>query len=242
MSIACRMLLGVFFVFITASSYADFCQKLTIEPYKAEEQGKDYKISMALPRFSSSQASCQYSGLNQAVDKLDKTIRKSYLGALPSDSSKGMNSLTVHYDVLNNQDGVVSFKLVEELYYVGQAHPVIYIKTMNFDINRNQTLSLQDLFTDKNYLNPLAKYAKQSLDKQILKGELDTQTQRAWIQNGTTALLDNYANWCLSPKGLLLIFSPYQVAPRQYGTPTVLVPYEKLKAFEYPKSTSNAAE
>ena len=51
-----------------------------------------------------------------------------------------------------------------------------------------------------------------------------------WITKGAGADKDNFSNWNLTKKGLLITFEPYQVAAYAAGSQTVIIPYDKLKS------------
>ena len=52
--------------------------------------------------------------------------------------------------------------------------------------------------------------------------------QDIW-EEGAAPTADNYSNWNVTKKGLLIPFPAYQVAAYAYGPQTVIVPYSALK-------------
>ena len=54
------------------------------------------------------------------------------------------------------------------------------------------------------------------------------------FEDGAKPTADNYKNWNVTKKGLLITFPPYQVAAYAYGPQTVIVPYSLLKDIARP--------
>lgn len=139
------------------------------------------------------------------------------------------NNLTIDFDtaVINLQSApIVSVRFTIEAYLAGMAHPYHRHAVLNFDLNRGKKIELADLFLPNTpYLDVIANYSRQVLTKKLKPAE-----NQSLILAGTEPLPENYANWNLSPEGLLITFDEYQVASYVYGTQTVLIPYGVLQA------------
>jgi hypothetical protein len=106
--------------------------------------------------------------------------------------------------------------------YLGGAHPGDHHDVINYDLTQAKVLGLEDLFKPgSDYLGVIAGYSIQELKKnqEILFSNFEA---------GASPEPENYAAWSITPKGLLVIFEEYQVAPYAAGPQYVLVPYPAL--------------
>src|SRR5262249_25643885 len=103
----------------------------------------------------------------------------------------------------------------------GGAHPSMTSASFNYDLNRNVSLKLADLFTpNSNYLQVISDYSIKELKK--LK-TVDHPEQ------GAGPKLENFESWNIAPSGLRITFDRYQVASYAAGEHEVVVPYSILK-------------
>lgn len=120
------------------------------------------------------------------------------------------------------EDPIVSLRFSINGYITGMDKPYRYHRVLNYDLNSGHVISLKEMFTeDSDYLEKLSTLSRQILAKQVK----DT----SHIYEGTEPTIDNFKNWNLNPNGLRITFEPSQVAPAQYGTQTILIPYAELK-------------
>ena len=70
-------------------------------------------------------------------------------------------------------------------------------------------------------------------DKAKIEAEVKLQMESLFIENGIIPLPHNTAY--LSPKGVVFIYSFYEIGAYVIGTPTFVVPYNKIKNFLTPE-------
>lgn len=128
------------------------------------------------------------------------------------------------------EDPIISLRFSISGYIAGSNKPYRYHRVLNYDLNSGHVMALKELFKpDVNYLEKISSLSRVMLAKKI------KDTSR--IYSGTEPTLDNFKNWNINPNGLSITFEPNQVAPLQYGTQTILIPYAELNDMIDPDST-----
>lgn len=142
------------------------------------------------------------------------------------------NDLYLDYDASFIQSGknpIISIRFSSQGYVAGMAHPYHHHFVVNYDLNNNEQLTLDDIFSpDADYLPVLSNYTSSVLDRRLKDKHL--------IIEGTAPTPDNFKNWNLKPNGILITFDENQVAPYIQGAQTVLVPFTLLKKWIDPDS------
>lgn len=135
-------------------------------------------------------------------------------------------SLMTKGNVIQVNNSVVSVRFeVED--FRGGAHPNKYNKTFNYSGVTGKQLALGDLFKPgSNYLTTLSKIAKADLLNQMK----DNPNVGTMVNTGTTPKEENYKNFVLNSKALIVIFDPATVAPNVEGSKEVAVPFKDLQA------------
>ena len=140
------------------------------------------------------------------------------------------SDLGVGYSVAIATDDLVSIDFNVGSYYAGAAHPNSYSETVNFDLRNGKPVKFGDVFNPgAKYLQTIANYSIQDLQKQSKAGGDDRMLDDDWIKRGAAADPANYKSWTITPKGLGINFDPYQVAPYAAGPQRVLIPYSSIK-------------
>lgn len=142
------------------------------------------------------------------------------------------NDLYIDYDtsiIRADGDYIISIRFSMQEFIAGMAHPFHFHRVINFNLNKNETITLQDLFQpNADYLDLLSKYSSFALNRRLSDKQL--------IAKGTAPKPENFNIWNIKPNGLLITFDEYQVAPHINGAQTVLVPFSELKRMISPDS------
>jgi hypothetical protein len=118
---------------------------------------------------------------------------------------------------------ILSIRFDVDGYSDGAAHPYHLTRTLNFDLETGQALSLDMLFRpDSDFLTVIAAFCSAELATREIGFELG-------FSSGADPLPENYRNWNLTYEGLLITFDEYQVAPYAAGMQQVLVPFDYLQ-------------
>jgi hypothetical protein len=136
------------------------------------------------------------------------------------------NKLFIDFDTAAIDSGknhIVSIRFSVTGYITGMDTPYNYHRVLNFDLDNNQAIEMNELFVpDSNYLAVLSAYCQKSLSRRLSNKDM--------ILQGAAPTEENYKNWNIKPYGLLITFDQGQVAPNIEGAQTVLVSYSKLKS------------
>lgn len=104
------------------------------------------------------------------------------------------------------------------------AHGNTTFKTFTFDVRSGALLSLSDLFlSGADYLSKLS-----SLSRSALTASLGDALNTPMLDDGTTPQADNFADFFLDNRDLVILFAPYQAAPYAAGPQTVRIPLSEL--------------
>lgn len=140
-------------------------------------------------------------------------------------------SLDITYDLKSSP------KTTSYIYTIYQdtlgAHPNAFFRTFTFNTATGKLLAVSDIFTPgTNYLSVLSAESRKRLPTMIAArvgvsvSELDPDS----MNDGTAPEADNFQNWYLDGRNLVLIFPPYQVAPYAAGVLSVSIPLSQLSS------------
>ena len=122
------------------------------------------------------------------------------------------------YEISYHTDRYIS--VVQEFYvYTGGANGNIFHEDTTFDFVTQQKLEIEDLFLPgKDY-------------KKILTEKVMAQIEKMGKKEAYQFFkkVDSDTKMYFSSEGLVLLFSPYEVAPRVEGTVRITIPWQELK-------------
>ncbi|MED4452507.1 DUF3298 and DUF4163 domain-containing protein [Metabacillus fastidiosus] len=127
-------------------------------------------------------------------------------------------SFEIHY----NQENYLSI-LYRDYVYMGGAHGLSGIYTLNFDVNTGNIIKLSTVIKNKNKI--VRNYAFKDLLNQQKRG------QESLLINSVNEIIvnDSARPWVFNSKGIKLFFHEYEVAPYSSGNPEVVVPESVYK-------------
>lgn len=205
---------------------------------KEENKVKRYSIDVSYPQFSGiSNRKAQDLLNNRIYDFSQSSVKKFKEGVANLDTSlvseEFSSGLQITYKVSNASTRNVSIEFLVSEYWAGAAHPNSISETFNFDVVRQKEISLSDVFKkNSNYLSVLSEYSIKTLKDRFDAELVDTSNSsflKEWIEKGAAPQKDNFSNFLLGKKNLVIIFDPYQVGPYAWGFQRVEIPYDKLK-------------
>lgn len=134
------------------------------------------------------------------------------------------SSFDVKYELLSPPGYIYSIKFNVMGYTDGAAHPYHFSRTVTFNLETGQEITLDELFLPgSNYLQIFSDVSKAELSTR------DIGFTDEIFSSGADPTPENYKNWNITADGLLITFDEYQVAPYAAGAQTVTVPYSALK-------------
>jgi len=205
---------------------------LTGEPYSESGDSPVYTLETNKPVLEGSDdpRALEFNRLAaEMVDEMVASFKSGFEYLAESPVSAG-SFFQVTFTQLAPPGDILSIQFGVDGYADGAAHPYHWTKTLNYDLESGQVLSLDALFLPgTDYLILIADYCKAELATRDIGFELG-------FSGGADPLPENYLNWNLTYEGLLITFDEYQVAPYAAGKQQVLVPYDVLGAVIAPDS------
>jgi len=139
------------------------------------------------------------------------------------------SAIVINYQpkLLNKELASIYFTISESM--AGAAHPNSYNYSLNFDLETNKKIELNDLFNTQEqvYLARLSKLVLANLKAQFIKRDMDPEGPT--LQTGTEPKKENFGDFNITGEGIVFNFSPYQVAAYAAGQFFVLIPFEDLE-------------
>lgn len=112
------------------------------------------------------------------------------------------------YEMKNNQRQVLSLSLSNYTYHQYAAHGMTYLKSLTFDLKKEQICKLEDLFI------PGSDYVKQISN--IVKQQI--QQRNIPLLNGFTEIKPNQ-DFYIADKTIVIYFQLYEISPYVAGFP-----------------------
>jgi hypothetical protein len=199
---------------------------LTSISFREEGQAPVYTISAQTPKFAGSddpRAQSFNKKVNDLIQGEIEYFRKNILAQTVALTVSSGSFFDAKYTVVFQSNSLWSLKFDFMGYADGAAHTYHYSKTFNYDLERGEKLSLDDLFRpDSNYLEAVSSYCIFELSKRDIGFY-------GGFEQGAEPEAKNYRNWNITSSGLMITFDEYQVAPYAAGAQTVIVPYMELQ-------------
>jgi hypothetical protein len=219
--------------------------EIATREFKETIKAKKATLSAEYPELSGNGGSAGFNRLAKArVMRSLAAFRKDIAGVTAADirrMGEMGNYIDVAYGVEYADDNLISVNFVEYT-FTGGAHPNSGNFTLTYDLKAGRELKLADLFKPgSGYLSKIAGYALRDL-----KERKDPETGENMgiaqdiFEDGAKPAAENYQNWNITKKGLLITFPPYQVAAYAFGPQTVIVPYTELKDIARPNGVLSA--
>jgi hypothetical protein len=157
----------------------------------------------------------------------------------------------IDINVLANRYGVLSLRSLDYL-YLGGAHGMYGFDHLNYDLYENRILEFADVFSrdnlsDRTIREKLTKKAaailadsvrkelgrKLSLEEtDILKmNDLEIMQEGGYFVGDAYDKFEISENFGLTPRGIVFVYNPYEIASYARGMVEVFISYEELKPF-----------
>lgn len=138
------------------------------------------------------------------------------------------SDLTVRYTPVLLTPSIIAIRFDRSAYIRGAAHPDSGASVVVYDLREHALLTTSDLFSSGfDHLGFLSGYSRDKL-KEMFSGVSDEEFANMAIL-GTQPSPENFREVLPTPKGLTVIFNPYQVAPYARGIVSLDIPYVEVK-------------
>jgi hypothetical protein len=224
------------FVALPTATSLPLYQTITIGEKTFEDSGKgpDYTIKAVTPVLVGSS--------DPRVEKFNQTVAarvqeaidrfKQDLAMQPVTPISAGSYFSLTYVPISPPGNLLSLQRHIEGYSDGAAHPYHITSSYNYDLEKGQEITLDQLFLPSaEYLTFIANYCSAELNKRNIGFEM--------FSDGVKPLPENYTVWNVSADGLVITFNEYQVAPYAAGPQEVTIPFTVLKDIINPQGPLN---
>lgn len=135
------------------------------------------------------------------------------------------------FDVYLNENGLFGVQL-DAYSFTGGAHPANFEYYYTFDSDNGRALSVKDLFLPK-FLAPLKDRAEEQFrNSRDIDSSTTYEEAGFWFENDEFALPDNFK---YSPKELVFLYNPYEIAPYSEGSVVIMFDYKEIQNWVKPE-------
>lgn len=201
---------------IVKATNTDFSNSIKVSEINKEEEKYVIKVYMPLSGIKELDEKVRLT-YNEIIEDFVKQV--SCLNLLEDGNKFSLNINFNNYEYENFYSFLINYSCD-----FGGAHPDSNIKTINYDINDNKFITIDNLETyNKNIINVFSKYSYENLSEKINFSENDDM-----LKIGTSPSKENFKWFVFSKDGILLFFPNYSVASYYLGDFEVLIPYDKI--------------
>jgi hypothetical protein len=178
----------------------------------------DVKYPMAPPEGNNNTFNVTARGMVDVV--IDEFKTDVAAAGVITDMPTFTNSLYIDYKIVRNAKNIISVRFTNSVYFAGAAHPNNFTRVLNFDFGTGAEIQLSEVFKPGvDYLTTLSNYCRRVLQR---RGVLD-------FPEGADPKPENYQNWNMGLRNLVITFDQYQVAPYALGPQECQVPLVTLR-------------
>ena len=197
----------------------------TIESNTILEETEAYSIDIEYPELANYSDTLTEGTFNDLVFYKVNSLAREIRFSEPSMMSVP-NSITLSYTIEYQHERFISILITGDV-YTGGAHPNPVVLTINYDLQENTELALNDLFVSgSDYLTPISNTCIY---------ELQTLLEEDFIEAGASADADNFTHFNFNETTLKITFDAYQVGAYALGTPSVEMPLVDFSAMLKPE-------
>jgi hypothetical protein len=230
--------------FYLTEQHVEFSGGLKVVSREIKENNKQqhYRIDAEYPQIEGTDAAAVQAFNRMVSAMVTRKVKEWKGGAGRAPGEEDLtpdaddDSLDFNYNIRLATDDLISVEFNGYDYPHGAAHGSPFIEVVNYDLRSNKQLKLADLFQPRaNYLQTISDYCIKDLKRQNNAQKPDERMLTdEGIAEGASAKAENYGNWNITAKGLLITFDSYQVGAYAVGQPEVMVPYAALKGILKP--------
>lgn len=232
---------GKYMQFDADGQIISFTGKRRIETHWIFEnnQTKNFNLTAQYPEIIGESA-IDFHKINRAfreltvgtVDKFRKLMFKQTAAQIKNLRSV-TNQLTANYNIIYADDDFISLQFDYSESALATEDNLYEEMTVTYDLKDSERLNLRDLFAPgAKYLEEISAFCLKDLQS---RPPFNNQklAEGAWAK-GASPIAENYENWNLTRKGLLITFVTEQIAPQPAGFSRVLIPFSELKKIAQP--------
>jgi len=131
------------------------------------------------------------------------------------------SSLRGSYQIIRNDDVVISLEYTLDRFFTGSAHGGRNTRVQNFLISPFQPITARDLLAENSSLGDLSELVRSRLLS-------NRQYSENWVIKGTEPKGDNFSNFVLEKNGVQFIFDEYQIDSYAAGRQKLWIGYDQF--------------
>jgi hypothetical protein len=204
---------------------------------KEENKKRGYRINVDYPQV---EGAGKFNALAEGFATKEAADFRAAAGRQPGEKDSmpeaADDSLDVRYFVRSATPDLVSVEFQMDYYEHGAAHGSHAFHVINYDAKAGRELRLAELFRPgSDYLKRVSEVAIRQVqrwnrDSAEYSGSDGQQyLDDEGIKAGAEPKADNYQNWTITPRGLVVTFDYYQLGSYAAGAQKVILPYAALK-------------
>lgn len=166
------------------------------------------------------------------VSEFIKTANTDYEGRLNAEGdaffeefqSSGMYNYSVRYEVIQSNESFISVAISIEG-YSGGAHGYHVVNTYNYDVAKDKTLGILDVYPVAGGITAIAELSRTELTQKFKDDGVYDEQFIGMMNEGTDpANAANFERFVFDGNNVYVYFTEYQVAPYVYGTTKIHLP------------------
>lgn len=216
-----KFILCITLLLISIASYAN--NPLTITQQTSNSNKDGTNITLQYPQYTGTDLSPEAKQFNQLVDQVITDETSQFKSLVTDAHTTSESTLEIKSEVYQLPTPYVSVRFIITSFVGGGAYPNVHHRTLNFNLNTGQIITLEELFKPSaNYTEIFDTYFIKTLSKK-------TNLPATEIKDSSAL---NYKHWNMTRDGILISFDDF---PHALGEPEVMIPYTILKhilAFE----------
>jgi hypothetical protein len=209
---------------------------VTPKQIKEENKKRGYTVNVEYPQIEGAE---KFNRLSESFATKEVADFKKDAGRRPGEEDSmpdaSEDSLNVRYATRLLTGELISVEFQMDYYEHGAAHGSHAFKVVNYDAKAGRELQLAELFRPgSGYLKKISEVAVKQLrrwnkDSAEYNGGGQPYLDDEGITAGAAPDAENYQNWTMTPRGLVVTFDYYQLGAYAAGAPSVVLPYADLK-------------
>jgi hypothetical protein len=229
-----KKILIILALIIVSSSFAQEL-KIVSKEIKDSSVAKQYWYSAIYPQIDGMTDKQLQSNINNDILKTVNTCLGEFRidmsdWEVPYELSEVSSYMDINFETYVINEDVYSFSFDVYTYYAGAAHPNSYTISNNWNIKTGKLITFKELFKkDSKYLQKISGYCIGNLKLQAKMNDFEFFDDM--LIDGAGPKDTNFVNFNFLPKGMLITFDRYRVAPYVMGVQYVMIPYRSIFEF-----------
>jgi hypothetical protein len=204
----------------------------TITTHSLINQNPDYQLIFKLPVFNNPDFNKQCNVLNKGVKQFIKEDIQDFVNNCYTLCDLDLNEpgrislLEGDYQIISNQLNLISIRLSISISWSNYDTPVLYYKTLNYDLKQGKVITIQDIAVKYFSSSDEAAVFFSSKCKLMLNNNLEPVCSSTW---NDPKELDFFEYFNLTDKEIIFLFDEIILESSLCGNPEVRIPLNQMQ-------------